>query len=200
MSHFGHANITFKNIVVIPISSPCFSIRTNTSPDAQDDTAEVKENSTENRIDVLINDSFGALGPHSGSALQVNGVSNAGGYMVIDYNDTPNDPMDDTISYYPPLGFTGLDTFSYTIVASNGSTDTSVVRVLVVPHTDKDDQPIAVDDTISVLEDRSESIAVLVNDSFGGDGPSTSAIRITVPPTNGTATVDTKWYSIRPYR
>ena len=52
------------------------------------------------------------------------------------------------------------------------------------------DAPDAVDDTASVDEDGTVNVPVTTNDDFGGDGPSTGAISIVAPPTNGTATVN----------
>ncbi|MBK7506347.1 MAG: hypothetical protein IPI52_15220 [Bacteroidetes bacterium] len=50
------------------------------------------------------------------------------------------------------------------------------------------DVPLAEADNATVNEDDTNvSIPVLVNDTFGGDGPSTGTITITTPPTNGTA-------------
>ncbi|MFH4965171.1 Ig-like domain-containing protein, partial [Gaetbulibacter sp. M235] len=50
--------------------------------------------------------------------------------------------------------------------------------------------PNAVDDSVSLDEDTSTNIDVLVNDDFGGDGPSTGTITIVTPASNGTATVN----------
>ncbi|MBK9794187.1 MAG: hypothetical protein IPP60_14100 [Sphingobacteriales bacterium] len=53
------------------------------------------------------------------------------------------------------------------------------------------DLPTAEADNATVNEDDTNvSIPVLVNDTFGGDGPSTGTITITTPPANGTASVD----------
>ncbi|KAA1242812.1 Ig-like domain-containing protein [Aquimarina sp. RZ0] len=157
-------------------------------PDAMDDTATVIENSEANIIEVLNNDNFGSAGPNPGSAIQVTGISNSGGVVLIDQNGTPNDPLDDKVIYYPPPNFTGIDVFVYTIVDADGNTDSSLVRVLVRPG--RDDQPMAVDDLVALNEDTSILIDVLINDSFGGDGPSDTPISVVSNPINGTATVN----------
>ncbi|HOY07397.1 MAG TPA: Ig-like domain-containing protein [Saprospiraceae bacterium] len=53
-----------------------------------------------------------------------------------------------------------------------------------------DPLPAANDDNVTVDSNEPVPINVLVNDSFGDDGPSTSAITIVTPPTHGTATVN----------
>ncbi|MEN8816024.1 MAG: Ig-like domain-containing protein, partial [Nonlabens sp.] len=50
--------------------------------------------------------------------------------------------------------------------------------------------PNAVDDTVTVATVSNSIIDVLINDSFGGDGPSFSAITVVNQPLNGTASVD----------
>jgi hypothetical protein len=50
--------------------------------------------------------------------------------------------------------------------------------------------PDAVDDNYTVPVDLTTSLTPLVNDDFGGDGPSTGTISIVTPPTNGTAVVN----------
>ena len=51
--------------------------------------------------------------------------------------------------------------------------------------------PTATNDAATTLEDTPVNISVLTNDNFGGDGPSTGAITVTVQPANGVATVNT---------
>jgi hypothetical protein len=53
-----------------------------------------------------------------------------------------------------------------------------------------DDVPTAVDDAETTDENTPVNVAVLLNDDFGNNGPSTGTITITVQPTNGTATVN----------
>jgi len=53
-----------------------------------------------------------------------------------------------------------------------------------------DTAPDAVNDIATTNEDTPVDIMVVANDNFGTNGPSLSAITITVPPTNGTASVN----------
>jgi hypothetical protein len=95
---------------------------------------------------------------------------------------------DGTFTYTPAPNFNGTDTFTYTITDSNGGFDTATVTLTV---NSVDDFPTAVDDSVAVAEDTTNNtISVLVNDDFGGDGPNSGAISLTTLPTNGTASVN----------
>ena len=148
----------------------------NDTPTAVDDTVTVNEDSTSNSISVLGNDSFGGDGPNSGTITLPSGTSSQGGTVTVNDGGTPNDPTDDTIEYTPASDFNGTDTFDYTITDANGDTSTATVTVTVDPV---NDTPTAVDDTVTVNEDStSNSISVLGNDSFGGDGPNSGTITL----------------------
>ncbi|MBK7213576.1 MAG: PKD domain-containing protein, partial [Bacteroidales bacterium] len=74
-----------------------------------------------------------------------------------------------------------------TILASDpsGNTSTCSTNITVANHL-----PVAVNDIASTNEDTPILIPVLPNDNFGCDGPSSSAITISGPASNGTATVN----------
>lgn len=70
--------------------------------------------------------------------LKIMAVSDpAHGTAVVNDNGTPDDPTDDYIVYTPDAGFTGTDSYTYTICAisdpSNCSTATVTVTVLPAP-------------------------------------------------------------------
>ncbi|MEE4348913.1 MAG: Ig-like domain-containing protein [Pacificimonas sp.] len=71
-------------------------------------------------------------------------------------------PGDITIAYTPDRGFRGTDTFSYTVVDSEGLASTGVVTVTVVGE---NVGPVAVDDAVTSDEDTQLRIDVLANDS-----------------------------------
>ncbi|MCK0158400.1 gliding motility-associated C-terminal domain-containing protein [Cellulophaga sp. F20128] len=62
------------------------------------------------------------------------------GRIVENDNGTPNDPSDDIITYTPNAGFTGTDTFTYTVcdIESNCSTGTITVLIYESTITDLD--------------------------------------------------------------
>ncbi|WP_371375151.1 Ig-like domain-containing protein [Thalassotalea aquiviva] len=137
----SHATV---NITINPI---------NDAPVAQDDSAEVDEDSLVN-IDVLSNDSDLddqlditsvkiAAGPSNGSA-KVNATTGV-------------------ITYTPNENFNGSDSFSYTVADSDALRSNSANVTITVNAIN--DAPIAKDDTAEVDEDNSVTIAVLDNDS-----------------------------------
>ena len=60
-----------------------------------------------------------------------------------------------------------------------------MVTITVTPDAPTADAPDAVDDTASVEEDTTINIDVLDNDTFGGDGPGTTPVVITVDGESG---------------
>jgi len=68
------------------------------------------------------------------------------GTVTVDDNGTPNDPSDDVITYTPNSGFSGTDTFTYTVCDNLGNCDTALVTLLVSPpmtaEIDSDDDGI----------------------------------------------------------
>jgi len=68
--------------------------------------------------------------PTSGT-ISVTNTSN--GTAVLNNNGTPTDPSDDDITYIPNPGFTGTDSFDYSVCDSNGNCDTATITVIVSP-------------------------------------------------------------------
>ncbi len=89
----------------------------NGTPVANDDTAEVDEDSSVT-IPVLSNDS-----DPDGDTLTVTSATAENGTVTIN--------PDGTVEYTPNAGFTGTDTVTYTIDDGNGGTDTAVALVSV---------------------------------------------------------------------
>ncbi|MGK4567257.1 Ig-like domain-containing protein [Flavobacterium sp. 3HN19-14] len=79
-----------------------------------------------------------------------------------------------TVTYTPNANFFGSDSFTYTITDASGDTATATVNVTINPDTT--DVPAAVNDLATTLEDTPVTVNVLVNDSFGGDGPGVGTI------------------------
>lgn len=55
------------------------------------------------------------------------------GTVSVNDNGTPNNPSDDIVTYTPNPGYTGTDTFTYTICDTLGNCSTATVTVLVNP-------------------------------------------------------------------
>ena len=115
----------------------------NYLPTATDDTFNTNENSQNNSLDVLDNDSFGNDGPNTGTISLPSGNTTNGGIVTIDDGGTPNDPADDTVLYTPLAGSAANDSFTYTITDANGDTSTATVNITVSPVVDCNDSPTA---------------------------------------------------------
>ena len=122
---------------------------TNDGPVAVDDEETTAED-TAATIAVLANDS-----DLDGDTLSVSAVTApAHGTAVINPNGT--------ITYTPAANYYGADSFSYAMGDSHGGTATATVNVTVAGV---NDGPVAVNDTVTTLEDTAVSIGVLFNDS-----------------------------------
>ncbi|MFD2101731.1 gliding motility-associated C-terminal domain-containing protein [Flagellimonas iocasae] len=53
------------------------------------------------------------------------------GTVILNDNNTANDPSDDDITYIPNPDFIGTDTFEYTVCDTNGNCDTATITVIV---------------------------------------------------------------------
>jgi choice-of-anchor A domain-containing protein len=112
-------------------------------PTASDDTFNVNENSQNNSLDVLNNDSFGNDGPNIGTISLPNGTTANGGSVTVNDGGTPTDPTDDQIFYTPISGSTTNDSFTYTITDANGDTSTATVSISLSSVVNCNDSPTA---------------------------------------------------------
>ncbi len=144
----------------------------NDNPVAVDDIVTTPED-TAVTIDGLANDY-----DVDGDTLTVVAVTDpANGTVVIN--------PDGMLTYTPAADFNGSDSFVYTIIDGFGGADTALVTIEVTPV---NDDPVANDDSATVNEDTSVTIAVLDNDS-DVDGDSLSVMAVTAP-ANGTAVIN----------
>lgn len=95
---------------------------------------------------------------------------------------------DGAITYTPNPDFHGRDTLLYTVQDDEGSISNVAVVTLQVDSVN--DDPVAVDDSVSVLGTEVTPFNVLANDSDVDGTLIPSTVRITVSPTNGVAVVD----------
>ena len=148
----------------------------NDPPDAVDDTPSVAEDSTNQTLNVLANDSFA---PDEGETLTITEVGDTSGDGTVTI-------AEDNLSliYTPAPNFVGTETFTYTISDGNGGTDTATVTVTV---TNVNDPPTANDDgPVTVAEDASATtIDVLANDIFTPDTGETLTITAITQGTSG---------------
>jgi uncharacterized protein (TIGR03382 family) len=148
----------------------------NDAPDAVNDSVSVAEDSSNNALDVLANDS---TVPDVGETLTVTAVTQpATGSVVLAAG---------VVRYTPPPNFHGTTTFTYTVSDGNGGSDTATVTVTVTPV---NDVPDAVDDNFTVAENSAgTALNVLANDLIAPDTGETLTVTAVTQPANGTVTL-----------
>ncbi|EAQ11253.1 Hint domain-containing protein [Maritimibacter alkaliphilus HTCC2654] len=145
----------------------------NNTVDAVDDSATTTAGNAV-AVAVLANDT-----DPEGDSFSVTGFSNGtNGSVSADANGV--------LTYTPDAGFTGVDTFTYTITDDQGATDTATVTVTV--NAGGQNSVNAVDDSYDIDEDTTLIVDLTGNDSDPqGDDFSVTAVGT---PTNGTATLN----------
>tara|TARA_R110002074_G_scaffold323894_1_gene494332 strand:+ start:499 stop:2520 length:2022 start_codon:yes stop_codon:yes gene_type:complete len=126
-------------------------------------------------IDIYANDTDL---PNIGALTTTNPLN---GTVTIDDGGTPNNPLDDIVTYTPDLDFNGTDSFDYTVCNSYGDCSTATVTITVLPIVDTNDDSIAID----VNEIRAID-TWQINDN---DLPAIGTFSVTQP-NNGSVTVD----------
>ncbi len=116
--------------------------------------------------------------PTSGTLTASNPTN---GTITIDNNGTPNDPIDDIVTYTPNPDFNGTDSFTYTVCNLMGDCSTATVNITVLPIVD------AFDDVVTTMENEPINILVLSNDN---DLPVAGTFTVTNP-ANGVVTINT---------
>jgi VCBS repeat-containing protein len=108
----AYSNVANVTITVSPVNHP---------PVAHNDTATVLFDSSNNKINVLANDN-----DPDGDTLTITGVSAAA------HGTTTTDGS--FVYYSPTHGYSGPDSFTYTISDGHGGTDTATVTITVQPN------------------------------------------------------------------
>ena len=103
------------------------------------------------------------------------------GTVTIDDGGTPNDPLDDIVTYTPDLDFNGTDSFDYTVCNSFGDCSTATVTIEVLPILDTNDDSIAININEIRTMDTWQN-----NDN---DLPTIGTFSVTQP-SNGSVTID----------
>ena len=133
----------------------------NDNPTANADSyTGILEDSTDNQLDVLANDSIApdveetlTIVSVGSNAAGDNGQTAQGGTVTISAGK---------VLYTPKANFFGTDTFSYTISDGNGGTSKATVTIVV---NDVNDNPTAVNDQLMALKDfANQELDVLPND------------------------------------
>ncbi|CUH77121.1 Ig-like domain-containing protein [Tropicibacter naphthalenivorans] len=146
----------------------------NTAPVAVDDV-DTTPVDTAITVDVLGNDSD----PNGDAITTVTATDPANGSVLVN--------ADGTITYTPDAGFTGLDTFTYTIADPSLETDTATVTITVTED-DPNGAPVANDDADTTPVDTPVVVYVQGNDT-DPDGDELTTVSAT-DPANGSVTVN----------
>lgn len=122
-------------------------------------------------IDILDNDTYSVLSgititdqPDHGSNITVNGLTD--------------------VTYTPNNGYTGSDSFKYTITDENGTSGEATVSLNVVPVV----APTAVADAVSAIKNETKIINILANDNQGSGA--FDEVTIVSQPTHGDVIVN----------
>lgn len=130
----------------------------NTRPVAVDDTVTTVADSKV-IIDVLANDTDANNDTLTISSFD--DTSTEGGTISL---------VDGKLSYIPKAGFTGTDTFNYTISDGRGGTATATVAITVNNNgTGENQNPIAATDYVTMVADSTVTVNPLANDSDADD-------------------------------
>ncbi|RFM31929.1 Ig-like domain-containing protein, partial [Chitinophaga silvisoli] len=121
-----------------------------------------------------------ATDPEGGPLTFEKGGDPAHGSVVVN--------ADGTYTYTPEPGYTGNDTFTIIVKDDKGKTTTVAVSVTVTP--DNSNNPVAVDDSVTVIANTPLDIDVLANDSAGTSTFETGSITIIDQPAHGSVVVN----------
>lgn len=140
------SNIATVTIQVTAVNDP---------PTASDDMYTVDEDSMDNALNVLMNDSAGPNEPSDSLTIVQVGATSSGGVVTIVAGGG-------SLLYSPPAGFLGTDTFTYTVRDQGGLEDSATVTITVESAV----LPRARADSATTQENTPVSINVLANDSI----------------------------------
>ena len=142
----------------------------NDMPVANDDTAKVNSG-TSVTIPILAND------------VDVDGETLTNPSVLLPSHGSIIINPDGSITYTPDPNYEGYDTIKYFICDALNTCDSAYVIIYV----NKNEKPIAINDSETFFETQQMDVAILSNDS-DPDGDSLT-VSITIAPTNGTVTI-----------
>ena len=148
----------------------------NTAPVANSDTATTTENSPVT-VDVLANDTDaeGNIDPAT---------------VVISSNPehgTAVPQSNGTVEYTPTTGYTGADTFTYTVKDTEGAESNTATVTLTVTAIPVNSPPVAVNDTAQTITNTPVTINVASNDTDADGTLDLTTCVVTASPAHGTA-------------
>ena len=131
-------------------------------PWAKNDSYTVNENSQNNMLAIIGNDSYGTNGPNPNHPIAISGAYTDNGAKI--------DLVGNQIQYTPRTNFTGVDSFSYTITDDNGNgSGDGASATVTVTVTAATVNISAVADTANAVQGSNDVVVidVLANDTYG---------------------------------
>ncbi len=156
----GSGGLTDTGTVTVTVNAK------NDNPTAVADTVTVDEDSSNNLVNVLANDSSA---PDANETLTITAVTSGsrGGQVSIAENGTK-------VKYTPAANVFGTETFTYTISDGNGGSATATVTATL---TAKNDPPDAKDNAFNIAKNsQSNKLDVLLNDVIAPDADETLTV------------------------
>jgi cyclophilin family peptidyl-prolyl cis-trans isomerase len=153
----------------------------NDPPTGIDDVFSVDQDSGNNFLNVLANDSSA---PDTGETLKVTGLTPSG--TTAEGATISVAPDGAGVFYQPATGFSGVDSFAYTLSDGTAQREVSVSVTVQNP----DNPPTAEDDTFSITEDDAEAAYdLLANDTQDIDGQNFYIDSVSVPDSGGSVRI-----------
>ena len=158
----GGTDTATVNVTVTPV---------NDDPNAVNDSLTTNEDTASAPLNVLANDT-----DIDGGALTVTTLTPTAGHGTVSCT------VAGLCTYTPAANYNGPDSFTYSISDGNGGTDTATVNVTV---TAVNDNPNAVNDSLTTDEDTAGQLNVLANDT-DVDGDSLTVTTLNPTAAHGT--------------
>lgn len=172
----GFGGVPYYLHLVGTVTLPAFTL----VPDSASTTTN-----TAKTIDVTANDSPSGYSIDANSAAIATNPSN--GTLTLGAAGSSASGTNKVITYTPTTGFTGTDSFTYTVTGNSGITSSaatvSVTVTAVLP-------PTANADTATTSGTSATTISVLSNDTAGANAISASTVAISTAASHGTATAN----------
>lgn len=148
---------------------------TNQIPGAVNDSVTVQQDSSGTVIDVMSNDT-----DLDSDTLTITSVTQPSNGTVVNNNGN--------VTYTPAPGFSGMDSFTYTVSDGNGGTSTAVVTVNVTaiegptePEPPVNQVPVAGDDSATVNQDSASNVIDVLGNDSDPDGDNLTIVNISTP-------------------
>jgi len=171
--YFTKEGATAPQLVVTTIGGS-----TNIAPVANDDSATTAANTSV--IVAVTNNDIDADGTLDKTTVTVGVQPNAGNVQV--------DPVSGDITYSPNVGFSGIDTFTYSIEDNEGTSSNAATVSITVGSGNS--APVALNDTATTVEEIPVVVDILANDSDPDGTVDATRVSVTSNPSHGSIVIN----------